>query len=186
MTNHLRTLILILLRGPPATALSHWRLITDMPKIKTVREHIAWSYANLACAHSAIKKGAKKYSRTHYMIRAKLYKGLVSRTMSMRSLFDDDRVKYDYPRSCCYCGSIDDLQMDHLVPKSKGGWNSSDNSVWACKSCNSSKGNQNVLRWLERKNMRPSMLLLRKHIKLINLYCEEHNLTDFQFYPETN
>lgn len=115
---------------------------------KTVREHIAWSYANLACAHSAIQSGAKKYSRVNYMIRAKLYKGLTSGTMSMRSLFDDERVKYDYPMSCCYCGAIDDLHMDHLLPKSRGGWNSSDNLVWACKSCNSSKRDRDVLRQL--------------------------------------
>lgn len=148
--------------------------------IKTVREHIAWSYANLACAHSTIESGSRKYGKLSYMIRAKLNKGLISGNMNIRTLLDDERVKYNYPRSCCYCGSVDGLHMDHLIPKSKGGWDSSDNLVWACKSCNSSKRDKDMLLWLEEKNMRPSILLLRRYIKLVTHFCEEYGLMDQQ------
>lgn len=149
-----------------------------MPEINTVREHIAWSYANLACAHSAIESGAKKYGRVNYMIRAKLNKGLLSGSMSMRSMFDDEKVKYQYPQSCCYCGSKDRIHIDHLIPQIKGGQDGTDNLVWACRSCNSSKGARDVLVWLESKGWQPSILLLRRFIKLVAKYCDENNLLD--------
>ena len=149
-----------------------------MPEINTVKEHIAWSYANLACAHSAVSSGARKYSTLNYMIRAKLNKGLVSGTMNMRSTFDDERIKYRYPESCCYCGSKDNIQMDHLIPQIKGGQNAADNLVWACRSCNSSKRDRDVLVWLESKGWEPSILLLRRYLKLVAKYCEENQLLD--------
>jgi 5-methylcytosine-specific restriction endonuclease McrA len=40
---------------------------------------------------------------------------------------------------CAYCGSADDPTLDHKVPLSRGGSNSSDNLQWLCRSCNSSK-----------------------------------------------
>ena len=157
-----------------------------MPEINTVREHLAWSYSNLACAHSAVESGAKKYSRLNYMIRARLNKGLISGTMSMRSTFDDEKVKYQYPQSCCYCGSKDKLHMDHLIPQIKGGSDNADNLVWACRSCNSSKRDRDVLRWLESKGWHPSILLLRRYIKLVARYCDENSLLDMSLVEMTN
>lgn len=149
-----------------------------MPDIRTVREHIAWSYANLACAHHTIEKGGHKYSRTSYMIRAKLNKGLVTKTMNMRTLFDDEKVKYSHPDSCCYCGSKEKLHMDHLIPKIKGGSDSSDNIVWSCRTCNSSKRDRDVLVWLKKKEMKPSIFLLRRYIKLVAQCCETEGIMD--------
>lgn len=149
-----------------------------MPEIKTVKEHISWSYANLAGGHNAVDVGAKKYGRLQYMIRARLYKGLVSETMNIGSLYDDEKIKYKYPKSCCYCGSIERLNMDHLIPKNRGGLDHADNIVWACTSCNSSKRDQDVLSWLKKKDMMPSILLLRRYLKLVFRYCTELNILD--------
>jgi hypothetical protein len=41
---------------------------------------------------------------------------------------------------CQYCGTADDLTLDHVMPKSRGGRTSWDNLVTACKRCNSRKG----------------------------------------------
>ena len=65
---------------------------TEVP-IVTPRETIAISFGNLAMAHYSVDKGDLKYSRTAYMIRAKLTKGLKSETMSIGSLFDDEKFK---------------------------------------------------------------------------------------------
>ena len=145
-----------------------------MSKINTVKEHIAWSYANLAGGHSAVESGSKKYGRLQYMIRARLFKGLVSGTMSMGSLYDDEKVKYKYPQSCCYCGACERLSMDHLIPRKKGGPDHADNLVWACTPCNSSKRDRDLLVWLEDKKKLPSILMLRRYIKLVSRYCTEH------------
>ncbi len=112
------------------------------------------------------------------MIRARLNKGLVSGTMSMRSTFDDERIKYKYPESCCYCGSKNNIQIDHLIPQIKGGQDSADNLVWACRSCNRSKRDRDVIVWLKSKGKEPSILLLRRYLKLVTKYCEQNQLLD--------
>ncbi len=103
--------------------------IISMPEIYTVRQHIAWSYANLASAHAVIQNGGDKYTRTSYMIRAKLYKGLTLGTMNMRSLLDDEKTKQHFPQTCCYCGKTGKLSLDHLIPKSKDGPDDADNII---------------------------------------------------------
>lgn len=148
------------------------------PTISTVREHLAWSYANLACAHSAVESGSQKYTRINFMIRARLYNGLISGSMHIRSIFDDEKQKYKYPESCCYCGSVEKLHMDHLIPRIRNGSDSADNLVWSCRSCNSSKRDHDVLRWLESKSWEPSILFLRRYLKLVMRYCEEEGLLD--------
>ena len=48
--------------------------------------------------------------------------------------------------SCAYCGCTGvPLTMDHLTPVSKGGPHTLWNIVPACRSCNSKKGDRNVL-----------------------------------------
>ena len=146
--------------------------------IETVRQHIAYSYANLARAHSAVESGLHSYSRTHHMIRARLFKGLSTGTMSMRSLYDDEKVKLNAPKACCYCGATGALTIDHLIPKIKGGTDYADNLVWACKSCNSSKSDIDLMEWCKSKRTFPSLLLLRRYTKLVARYCEQHELLD--------
>ena len=83
-------------------------------------DHIAWSYANLARASSALKDGAASYKTVHHMVRAKLFKGLKTGEMAMRTLYYDERTKMTVPRACSYCGSEDNLSIDHLIPRIKG------------------------------------------------------------------
>ena len=45
---------------------------------QTVAELIYWSYANLAMAHEAVKRGVPTYDKTSFIIRSRLYKGLLS------------------------------------------------------------------------------------------------------------
>lgn len=42
--------------------------------------------------------------------------------------------------ACQYCGSLKELTLDHVVPRSKNGKSTWSNLVTACKSCNSRKG----------------------------------------------
>ena len=93
----------------------------------TVREQIAFSYSNLARAHSALERAARKYATADYMIRAKLRRGLIDGAMSMRSLYDDERIKILAPQACYYCGSTNRLSVDHLIPRIRGGPDESDN-----------------------------------------------------------
>jgi len=146
--------------------------------VETVRQHIAYSYSNLARAHAATKSGSQSYGRVHHMIRSRLYKGLSTGTMEMRSMYDDEKVKLTVPKACCYCGATSPLSLDHLIPRIAGGSDHSDNLVWACKSCNSSKGGRDFLEWHQTKDRFPSLLLLRRYTKLVARYCEQHGLLD--------
>ncbi|TNE68419.1 HNH endonuclease [bacterium] len=43
---------------------------------------------------------------------------------------------------CQYCGRKDDLTIDHVIPRSRGGSDEWDNLVACCSSCNVKKGNR--------------------------------------------
>lgn len=148
------------------------------PEIRIVKEHIAWSYANLARADAALKEGVTRYKPIHHIIRAKLFHGLVSGKMSMRSLYDDERLKMIVPQACYYCGSVQRLAVDHLIPRLKGGPDAADNLIWACRSCNSSKQGRDMLQWMNTKGMFPAVLLLRRYLKIVARYCEQAQLME--------
>lgn len=134
------------------------------------------SYANLAMAHAAVRQGATQYGRVHYMIRARLQKGLTSGTMNVRALAEDEKLKLVLPQACCYCGARSNLAVDHLLPQAKGGPHYGDNMVWSCRSCNSSKGKKDVLVWLAERDQRPSLLLVRRYLKLALEICVQRGL----------
>ena len=72
---------------------------------------------------------------------------------------------------CQYCGSKDNLTVDHVIPKSKGGVSSWDNLVTACSKCNNKKDNKfltEVGMNLSSQPKRPSyvhFLIRKKNIK---------------------
>jgi len=45
---------------------------------------------------------------------------------------------------CVYCGSSENLTIDHVRPKSSGGQDISSNCVTACRPCNQAKGSMHV------------------------------------------
>ena len=103
---------------------------------KTVKERLFWSYANLAMAHTAVERKQEKYAPFNFMIRAKLFKGLMDGTMNIRSLFDDEKIKLVSGQKCSYCGSKNNLALDHIFPQKFGGEDVGDILIYACRSCN--------------------------------------------------
>ncbi len=149
-----------------------------MPKpiINTVEQKIFWSYANLAMAHSAVEKQQTKYKPLNYMIRAKLFKGLSNGTMAMCSIFDDEKIKLQTGQVCNYCGSNEQLSLDHIFSKKVGGKDKAENLILACRTCNSSKGDKDLLEWVNFKNLNLPLMVIRRYLKLTFDYCDKHNL----------
>jgi 5-methylcytosine-specific restriction endonuclease McrA len=67
---------------------------------------------------------------------------------------------------CAYCGATDrPLQRDCVLALSRGGRYTLDNIVPACRSCNTSKCNDEVTGWLRRKRLDERSFLLR-HLEI--------------------
>lgn len=56
-------------------------------------------------------------------------------------------LKKLYESPCLYCGSIESIQADHVVPIARGGTHSIGNLVPACARCNQSKGSKLLTEW---------------------------------------
>jgi 5-methylcytosine-specific restriction endonuclease McrA len=81
------------------------------------------------------------------------YKGVV---LSRQNVFKRDN------NQCQYCLSTEDLTLDHVIPKSKGGKSTWDNLVTACKRCNSKKGDftpQDANMKLAQQPYKPSFIM---------------------------
>ena len=149
-------------------------------KIKTVRQQIYYSYANLAMAHMAIDKNQEKYEMLNFMIRAKLFKRLQDGTMSMRTIFDDEKIKLQTGQICNYCGSAAKLALDHIFPQKLGGKDDAENLIFACRTCNSSKGTKDLMEWMAFRRQFLPLMIIRRYLKLTFNYCNENGLIDKQ------
>jgi hypothetical protein len=147
-------------------------------KIETVRELIYYSYANLAMAHTAVDKKQEKYEVFNFMIRSKLFKGLKDGTMNMRTIFDDEKIKLQTGQICNYCGSPDNLALDHIFPQKYGGQDNAENLIFACKSCNSSKGKKDLMEWMIFRGQFLPLMIIRRYLKLTFNYCNQNELLD--------
>ncbi|MEZ0447450.1 HNH endonuclease [Cellulomonas sp. ICMP 17802] len=67
---------------------------------------------------------------------------------------------------CAYCGAPDGpLQRDCVLPISRGGRYTLENVVPACRSCNTSKCNDEVTAWIRRKRL-DERAFLQRYVEL--------------------
>ncbi len=52
-----------------------------------------------------------------------------------------------YNSPCIYCGSLNSIEADHVIPISRGGTHSIGNLVPACQKCNRSKSDKYLAEW---------------------------------------
>ncbi len=140
-------------------------------KIETVKELIFYSYANLAMAHAAVDKKQTEYGMISYMIRAKLFKGLKEGTMNMGTIFSDEKIKLQTGQICNYCGSPENLALDHILPQKYGGKDDAENLIYACRACNSSKGKKDLMEWMAYREQFLPLMIIRRYLKLTYNYC---------------
>ena len=50
------------------------------------------------------------------------------------------KIKEKWGHKCAYCGSDDNITIDHVLARSKGGLDTTKNMVSCCHSCNQDKG----------------------------------------------
>lgn len=149
-------------------------------KIETVRHLIYYSYANLAMAHTAIDKKQEEYEKFNFIVRSKIFKGLKDGTMNMRTIFDDEKIKLRTGQICNYCGSTGKLALDHIFPQKLGGKDDAENLIFACRTCNSSKGKKDLLEWMTIRGQFLPLMIIRRYLKLTFKYCNDNGLIDKQ------
>ena len=106
--------------------------------------------------------------------------------MNIRTLFDDEKIKLSSGCKCSYCGSIENLALDHIFAKKLGGKDVGDNLIHACRSCNSSKGKKDMMEWMGYRNAFPPLMILRRYLKLVVIYCVENDLMESEISEVRN
>lgn len=81
------------------------------------------------------------------------------------------RLLIQIGRRCAYCGSAENLTIDHLVPRSKGGRDHPANLVLACLSCNNRKGSKDLSVWLDKIGASLEDILSQRYF-YTDLACE--------------
>ncbi|RLF70903.1 MAG: HNH endonuclease [Thermoplasmata archaeon] len=140
--------------------------------VKTIRDLIFWQYAKIIAASAGMGKSNYRFIMDRYK---KLRSGEIEWSSSIRE-YVKERERLD---ECIYCGAKGNLSVDHLIPLSRGGPDTPDNAVMACRSCNSSKGSRGVYEWygLEGRDHLPRVVE-GKYLKLLYRLHDERGSLD--------
>lgn len=132
--------------------------------VKTIKDLIYWEYAKLV-AGSAV--GDRK-NRAFTMFTFQAFRKGVKKPSDI--LRENKLLIEEYTDRCAYCDNQakEGLQWEHIIPSSRGGSNTIDNQVLACRDCNLSKGDRDPYEWFgeERKYEIPR-LVWGKYLKVI-------------------
>lgn len=60
-------------------------------------------------------------------------------------------IKEKWNNQCAYCGSNEELTIDHIIPQSKGGIDFLSNVVCCCRKCNADKAHSDWKVWFKSK-----------------------------------
>ncbi|MFA7114913.1 MAG: HNH endonuclease [Candidatus Omnitrophota bacterium] len=138
--------------------------------VKTIGEELFYEYAKLI--------SRSVYSKINYPFIVNRFKALRDGTITISGTNREWQREQTSLLECVFCGSEECLEMDHLIPKSRGGIDSADNMVWSCKICNASRGNKGVFEWLglEKKDAL-HRLVAGKYLKeLIDLHTKKETI----------
>jgi len=141
--------------------------------VKTIRDLIYWQYAKIISESSGYGKKEFAFVMNRFK---KLQSGEIEWSGSIREYIRER----ENPNQCIYCNSNANLSYDHLIPRSRGGPDVADNVVMACRSCNSSKGNEGIYEWfkLDRRYEVPR-IAEGKYLKLLYKLHEENGTLDY-------
>jgi hypothetical protein len=129
--------------------------------VRTIREEILYEYAKL------ISRSAFSGELNRGFITDR-FKALRDGTISMSGTIREWQKEKELPKQCVFCPAVDDLQDDHLIPRSRGGRDESDNLVLSCRSCNTSRGDKGIFEWLGlKKKDNLHRLVAGKYLKLL-------------------
>jgi len=113
--------------------------------VKTIQDLIFWQYAKIISESAGYGKREFGFVMDRFQ---KLSSGEINWSNSIRE-YVKEREKRDV---CIYCGKQKELTLEHILPRSRAGPDTTDNAVFVCKSCNSSKGDKRLYEWFGLEN----------------------------------
>jgi len=117
--------------------------------VKTIEDLIFYQYSKIIAKSAFSVPDGKDAKKQHYGFIKKTFRELKNGQKSWSEITREDLQLLKLDKKCGYCGSTDNLSMDHIAPRSlriKPTCATCDkiqaihNQVFACKKCNSSKG----------------------------------------------
>ncbi len=112
------------------------------PIVKTIRDLIYWEYAKLI-------SGSALHDRKNYGFVMSEFVKLRSGQMHPSAILRENRHLVEGPNECAYCGGVEGLEWEHIIPRSLGGPDTIDNQVLACRACNISKSDKCLYVWFK-------------------------------------
>jgi hypothetical protein len=140
--------------------------------VKTIQEELFYEYAKLISR-------ARFNGQINYGFVTDRYKEFKAGHITMSGHIREWQKEQELPRECVFCGSKENLETDHLIPKSRGGSDEPDNLVLSCKTCNTSRNNKGVFEWLGlKKKDQLHRLVAGKYLKeLYNYHTVKNTLS---------
>jgi hypothetical protein len=129
--------------------------------VKTIQDLIFYQYAKIMAQSAGLRK--------NYRFIIDRFERLRSREIRMSDALREIKKQFkEDERRCEFCGSTQELSFDHIIPHIRGGPDSAENLVLACRTCNSSKGKKGLYEWLglDRKDELPRVVA-GKYLKLL-------------------
>lgn len=109
--------------------------------VRTIREELFYEYAKLISR--SVFDG-----QINYRFVADRFKALRDGSITISGTMREWQREQELPKCCVFCQSAEDLQTDHLIPRSRGGRDDADNIVWSCRACNAARADQGIFQWL--------------------------------------
>jgi 5-methylcytosine-specific restriction endonuclease McrA len=142
--------------------------------VKSIRDCIFWHYAKLISKSADLGISSRAFQMNRFQA---LKKGEIEWSTSIREYVREK----EQTGICIYCGEKDgsQLTLEHILPTSRGGPDTTDNAIWVCKGCNSTKGPKRLYEWygLDRKDEIPR-IAEGKYLKLLYALHEERGTLD--------
>lgn len=148
------------------------------PAIKTIRELICYQYAKIIASSAGFSKSTNKASYYKFVMDRMLK--LASGEIKMSTVLREMKMQMTSSTQCCeYCGTLETLTWDHIIPRARGGPDTAENHVLACTKCNSSKGSKGLYEWygVNRKDELPR-IVAGKYLKMLYEIHERNNTLD--------
>lgn len=143
----------------------------------TVERLIWWSYAGLSLTRRRMKDpnlfpgGRSRATPGEFGL-------YVKGKNKLGPLDRESRLQALHSPLCAHCGAASAGEMDHLIPRSRGGTNLGFNTVPCCGSCNRRRGNKDLMRWYRERRTFPTLALMRHYLKLCHSVASTMDLLD--------